>query len=316
MQVTEMVSRMHEEYTSDDCVQLMLSYIDYLIFFGNNDLMYFKNYTETEPSLYNGYVNEYLKDKRRKSFPYHNIEEHIDRVFFNKLTFANQILDYERPYIKVADKIISQVVPYHDSEGSYIHTKILNGEFGKTKCYDITRSEIENYSKIGSFSDKEDKEYQECFIFNLEGSVYGNRIASEEEWINQEKDRLRRVIKNDDRYGPITKFELTNAIDNLDEIAPFDISPRLMLKFKSNGEIDIDLFQIKYVRRGVYKLFISTAKPRMETLSSIKEKLQESKIQKLREPRISYFLNPDIPRNEVKEAKQYAKERRVECQKN
>lgn len=40
----EIVQKMHNHYVKDDYIQIMIGYRDYLLLFGNNDLMYFKNF--------------------------------------------------------------------------------------------------------------------------------------------------------------------------------------------------------------------------------------------------------------------------------
>lgn len=39
----EIVAKMHRHSVKDDYIQIMLAYRNYLLLFGNNDLMYFKN---------------------------------------------------------------------------------------------------------------------------------------------------------------------------------------------------------------------------------------------------------------------------------
>ena len=50
----EIVAKMHRHFVKDDYIQIMLAYRNYLLLFGNNDLMYFKNFIEDHPSIAEG----------------------------------------------------------------------------------------------------------------------------------------------------------------------------------------------------------------------------------------------------------------------
>ena len=58
----EMVEKMHSHYVADNYIQIMLAYRNYLILFGNSDLMYFKNFIESNPSIREGSRNVYLEN--------------------------------------------------------------------------------------------------------------------------------------------------------------------------------------------------------------------------------------------------------------
>ena len=113
----EMVAKMHSHYVADDYIQIMLAYRDYLLLFGNNDLMYFKNFIASHPSIREGSKNVYLDDERKNNFPYSQIPEHIERVLlFRKLNFVNQILDFEKPYIRINDGFITKMTAFKDGD--------------------------------------------------------------------------------------------------------------------------------------------------------------------------------------------------------
>ena len=61
----EFVGRINSHYVADDCIQIMLAYRNYLLLFGNNSLMYYRNYNDTNPLTRNSSVNDYLDDERK-----------------------------------------------------------------------------------------------------------------------------------------------------------------------------------------------------------------------------------------------------------
>ena len=144
----EMVEKMHSHYVADDYIQIMLAYHNYLLLFGNNDLMYFRNFIESHPSISEGSRNVYLDDERKNNFPYSQIPEHIERVLlFRKLNFVNQILDFEKPYIRINDGFITKMTAFKDGDEAIVHTKILNGKLCDKRTKRITREELETYLK-------------------------------------------------------------------------------------------------------------------------------------------------------------------------
>lgn len=300
----EIVQKMHSHYVKYDYIQIMLAYRDYLVFFGNKDLMYFKNYFEKSPSLFEGNVNAYLNDERKEDFPYSQIPEHIERVLlFRKMNFVNQILDFEKPYIRINDGLITKMTAYKDGDEAIVHTKILNRKLYNHRTKEITREEIENYLKTGSLKQLDEEEFEDVSIFDMNGRLYNSRLESEQIWIDQEKERLTRIISESSEYRESTKIELQRAIAKLDEIEPFTLTQKAMIKFKANGEIKIDCFAIKYEERGKYKIIIANLPVTMESLAMIKSKSELPVIKTLKEPKISLSLNPNVTKEQLQEEK-------------
>ena len=298
----EMVAKMHSHYVADDYIQIMLAYRDYLLLFGNNDLMYFRNFIESHPSISEGSRNVYLDDERKKNFPYSQIPEHIERVLlFRKLKFVNQILDFEKPYIRINDGFITKITAFKDGDEAIVHTKILNGKLCDEKTKTITREELETYLKTGSLEQLDENEYEDTSIFDMNGKLYNPRLELEQKWIDEEKERLSRIIDESDRYKESTKNELQRAISTLDDISPFVLTPKIMIKFKQNGEVKIDAFVVKYLERGKYKIALADLPVTMESLSMIKSKAELPVIKTMKEPKISLSLNPNVTKEQLQE---------------
>lgn len=298
----EMVAKMHSHYVADDYIQIMLAYRDYLLLFGNNDLMYFKNFIESHPSIREGSKNVYLDDERKNIFPYSQIPEHIERVLlFRKLNFVNQILDFEKPYIRINDGFITKMTAFKDGDEAIVHTKILNGKLCDKRTKTITREELETYLKTGSLEQLDENEYEDTSIFDMNGVLYNSSLELEQIWIDEEKQRLSRIINESDRYIERTKIELQRAISTLDDISPFVLTQLIMIKFKQNGEIKIDAFVIKYLERGKYEIALADLPVTMESLSMIKSKVELPVIKTIKEPKISRSLNPNVTKEQLQE---------------
>lgn len=298
----EMVEKMHSHYVADDYIQIMLAYHNYLLLFGNNDLMYFRNFIESHPSISEGSRNVYLDDERKNNFPYSQIPEHIERVLlFRKLNFVNQILDFEKPYIRINDGFITKITAFKDGDEAIVHTKILNGKLCDEKTKIITREELETYLKTGSLEQLDENEYEDTSIFDMNGKLYNPRLELEQKWIDEEKERLSRIIDESDRYKESTKNELQRAISTLDDISPFVLTPKIMIKFKQNGEVKIDAFVVKYLERGKYEIALADLPVTMESLSMIKSKAELPVIKTMKEPKISLSLNPNVTKEQLQE---------------
>ena len=298
----EMVVKMHSHYVADDYIQIMLAYHNYLLLFGNNDLMYFRNFIESHPSISEGSRNVYLDDERKNNFPYSQIPEHIERVLlFRKLNFVNQILDFEKPYIRINDGFITKITAFKDGDEAIVHTKILNGKLCDEKTKTITREELETYLKTGSLEQLDENEYEDTSIFDMNGKLYNPRLELEQKWIDEEKERLSRIIDESDRYKESTKNELQRAISTLDDISPFVLTPTIMIKFKQNSEVKIDAFVVKYLERGKYEIALADLPVTMESLSMIKSKAELPVIKTMKEPKISLSLNPNVTKEQLQE---------------
>lgn len=298
----EMVAKMHSHYVADDYIQIMLAYQNYLLLFGNNDLMYFKNFIESHPSIREGSRNVYLEDERKNNFPYSQIPEHIERVLlFRKLNFVNQILDFEKPYIRINDGFITKMTAFKDGDEAVVHTKILNGKLCDKRTKTITREELETYLKTGSLEQLDENEYEDTSIFDMNGVLYNSRLELEQKWIDKEKERLSRIIDENNRYKESTKNELQRAISTLDDISPFVLTQKIMIKFKQNGEMKIDAFVVKYLERGKYEIALADLPVTMESLSMIKSKAELPVIKTIKEPKISLSLNPNVTKEQLQE---------------
>ena len=297
--ISEAVVKVDKNCIADDHIQIMIGYRNYLLLFGNNDLMYFKHFKDSHHSMSKDYINIYFEDERRNKFPYSQIPEHIGRgYFFRKYNFTNQILDFEKPYIVIFDGTIRKMTAFKDGDDAIIHHK-LYFELCNKRTGTITREELETYLKTGSLDQLDENQYEETTIFDMNGKLYNPEIELEQKWIEKEKEELLRMIDESIMYQEREKEELQRAISTLDDISPFFLFQRMMIKFKPNGEVKIDAFNIKYLEKGKYQITLEDIPMTMENLSTIKSKFELSTIPTMKPTKISLLLNPNVTKEQV-----------------
>ena len=294
----EWAQRIPSWYVQEEYIQIMLTYQNNLLFFGNQNLINWRYLIEADIET----GNTYLEDERRKHFPYSSIPEHKEKRFpFMKINFANQILDFEKPYIKVYNRMILQMTAFKDGTNAILHYKTLNEKAYNHRAATITREELELYLKTGFMKELEEEEFESIILFGMDGSIYSTQIESEEDWLEQEKVRLIRKIKSNREYNERTKIELQQAITLLEDCAPFRLTTNGMIKFKANGEMKIDYFNINYEQKGKYKIEMVNLPITIESLSRIKSQI--STIKMSREPIINLRLNPHVTKEQLQEEK-------------
>ena len=115
----EIVQRIQSHYVGDDCIQIMFPYQDTLTILNQDGMLY---HHKPGSSVY---VNKYLEDERRKQFPYSNIPTHFSRVKFKKVAYTNQLLDFEKPYIRIGDGYFSESFVIKDNNQALLISSIM-----------------------------------------------------------------------------------------------------------------------------------------------------------------------------------------------
>ena len=180
----EVVKRVHNEYVKYDCVQLMLGYENYAQIYGNGELM-FNHYllkdiycTEVDTAHYNideinKYVNAYLSDERRTQFPFSSTPYHVEKKgLFRKINFTNQIFDYDKPYVRVSDGIITRMTAYKDGNSAIVDASVIDNEGFITKRFTISKTDFEQYLRTGTLAGYDNNNYKNIRIFDRNGGLY------------------------------------------------------------------------------------------------------------------------------------------------
>lgn len=136
------------------------------------------------------------------------------------MIFVNQILDFEKPYIRINDGCINKITVFKDGEDAIVHAKILN-KFNNKRTKTISRKELELYLKTGALEQLDEEKYESITIFDMNGKLYNSELESEQEAIDKRKEKLLGFAEENDNLNESVKSELKGAIFILDEISPF-----------------------------------------------------------------------------------------------
>lgn len=295
----EKIYKMHNCFVDYDCIQMFLGYENYVLLFGNNDLMYYNNLIDNNSFKTQKYKNVYLVEPRSTSFPYSSIPEHKERFsLFRTGMFANQILEYNKPYVQISDKILIKRVAYKENGDSFIYSDILNGQNELEKTFIINRKQLQRYFYTGMLENYDDNEYNNKYIISSNGVILKNNLISEQaeqKLIDFDKKQLSILLEQFEYDDIRIKNSLLRAINEMSDIEPLTIADNnYMVKLKDNGDILIDNFIINYLERNKYEIIISKIPVNVETLEIIKSRIDLSKAKTILAPKIKRSLNPDI----------------------
>ena len=300
------VSRIPSHYTSNDCVQVMIGYKDYITMFNKEGVLY--HYSPED--VIN--VNKYLSDDRRFGFPYHDIPEHVERRLLGKYNFANQLLNYEEPYITVSGNSIIESMAILDKYEALVVNNVLPI---KRHIITVDRAGLDNLFK------KDDDTY----ILRIDGSAinedYSFDIATEDDVVSWSKEILREDFLNyhdlsiyDLKCSTFTKDWIKKNIDgiidniSIDTISkvPLDVLDGLAIVKIKNGIITAQVVdEVIFLGQNQYKVVIREL-PMMDKNISI-DSLRMVNVSKVKEPNISKWLNPNIEPELIKENKRLVK---------
>ena len=315
----EIVRKINSHYVRDDCVQVMIPYKKCITVVDESGIMY---HAKNGSSLY---INKYLKDDRKYWFPYSNIPVHYSKLgMFNKCWYTNQILDFEKPYIRILDGKIIESFVVKDTDGALIINKNLSGN---KRSEFMSREDLEIFLGNSNLCSKDT-----YFIF-LDGSVmsvmldenyeiaHGYEITSEDIIFEYVKERLEKNVADLKKYinenprstvgsyfcdNPYFLKFVEKQVNNFNDIDfPVGINPNNVpfLMVNTNGDnISIHKISIYFIGHDKYRVDIVDIPIFKYTLEQLK---YVSKIGVMREPKIPLRLNPGV----TKEDKNLAKKR-------
>lgn len=304
----EIVQRIQSHYVGDDCIQIMFPYQDTLTIVNQDGMLY---HHKPGSSIY---INKYLEDERRKQFPYSNIPTHFLKVRFRKIAYTNQLLDFEKPYIRIGDGYFSESFVIKDNNQALLINSIMKPD---------THIEHMTYDELLKYVGKHDTDEQVYYVY-LSGALPSNNeelFPTEERIHSYIKEQLSKNIRDFEkesenaesyvgsylRKNPMFLDYVNNSIRRID-FSSMDFNIRInesMLVVRiSKGNITIQGVEAMFVRENDYKVNIydiPVTKYSLEQLNYV------PKINIAREPRIPLRLNPGVTRQDVKEAKQMVK---------
>lgn len=303
-QKNEFAKRIHSEFVGDGFAQLMIGYQNFAQIYGNNKLMYYHyllsniKTDENETAVINiedmqRYVNDYVTDPRSTDFPYSNVPYHVERTgLFKKCNFANQIMDFNKPYIQVIDNFISKITIYKDDDDAIVHIVCLNNVYSIPRKLIVSKNELEEYFKTGSLSGFDNGKYNSVQIFDLNGGLYNIELRSKEFYTQRTNKDLTSYLNIYDADENRYKTKLEKIVkENGDSLEYCVLSNKRMIKFGDNGDINMDIFGVRYVGNDNYLITIANVPLDIEELSNIKKRFGEEKLEYLKHPIVKSLKN-------------------------
>ena len=308
--INEFVQKIKSHYVGNDCVQVMIPYQNALTIVSPDGMLY---HHTPESRIY---INKYLEDERRKQFPYSNIPTHYSRILFKKFAYTNQILDFDKPYIRIGNGFWLESYAVKDNNQALLVSSIKQPtEYIKHMTYDELLKFIGNSSNNNK---------EEIYYVSLSGGIPINNqevIPSKEEIHKYIKESLSKNVQAfkreiEDPESSVGRYLRDNpwfieyaekSFKNIDYSAidfNFKVNESMLIIRINNGNITIKGVEIVFVKEDDYKVNIydiPVTKYSLEQLKSV------PKINITREPRIPLRLNPGVNKNDIKEAKQMVK---------
>lgn len=295
----EYVQRIKNNYVCDDCIQIMIPHLGDTISILNSDGMTY--HVEPNSSFF---VDKYVSDPRKEQFPYSQISTHREVLKGKKVEFINQLYDFNRVYIIIADNEIREYFVVKDGEEALMVTKHIIPNYEQSQI--LNRAQFEELFKIANGG-----------IFYLDGRGGANGLTnfslpSNERILNWYKEQLIEEKKEEQRYYEISgNNELTNyfyrSIEKLTiEDVPSDIifcEGLILVSVEEGKKIkSIKGINAKYMGPDKFIVEIYDFPITIYNLEHLQH-LEQINSRKTLEPKFSRILNKKVNKEEVKKAK-------------
>lgn len=291
----EFIQRIEGHYVGEDCIQIMIPhYLNSPITILNSDGMTY-HYKPNSPL----FINKYTEDERKEQFPYSQIPSHQGKVRGKKLEYVNQILDFDRVYIEIADNIVKESYVIKDGKEALLATKYIEPK--KEKIDYINREKATEF--LNTFVGK---------MYSYEGCLWQTFPLPTEEYILKwYKDQLmgRRKLEMKSVYSEENKTISEFLNKKINELTINDVPDNITIVDNiiipniDNGEIQsVKSIVIKFMGADNYKIETYDFPITFYSLDHMKTLEHTNKL-KTSEPRIARRLNKSIEREEIKKAK-------------
>lgn len=307
------IRRVKSCYVQEDCIQYMTAYYNALTILSQEGIMYHGK----ENSSY--YIHSYLEDERREQFPYSNIPKHYQKanLFTKKCCCANQIFEFEKPYIRIQDGcIIENFVVKDGKEALLMHNYMESKEHIKHMTHDELLKLVEKkdpneqiyYVNLdGSIRLEEELYPTEKEIYNHIQNLFQKNLKDFREHQQKSSDAVAGYLK----LHPYFLNYIEESIKHLDlSLINFDIDITLnnhatLLVIRVSGEdIMIQGIKVTFIKKDDFKVNIYDIPVNKYTLEQLK---YSSEIINAPHPKIPLKLNPGISKEEINQAKQMVK---------
>jgi hypothetical protein len=261
----EFVQKIDNKYVSADCIQIMIAHCRDMISILNSDGM---TYHYVPNSFL--YTNKYASDPRRKQFPYSDSLTHRERVHLRKVEFVNQIFDFGRVYLVIADGFVREHFVIKDGDDTLMTTKYLLPELGKTQF--LKTSEVEDLIKNSH-----------CGAFDYEGGCVQNLLPLEENILENYRQRLINAGNE----------SLARKIDIQDVPSNYYRNNLILVSKGDDGEINsVKYVDISFINPNYFQV-ISYECPVTKYTQGYAEYLRQISLREIREPKLKKTLRPN-----------------------
>lgn len=307
---TEFIGRINSVYVGDDCVQIMIGhYLNHTITILNSNGITF--HYKLNSSFY---LNQYTSDDRREQFPYSQIPIHTTRVGFKKIECINQLMDFNRVYIEIADGVVKEHFVVKDGKEALMATK-----------YIVPKEQLPIYMKREEIVELLNNDNISKFSFD------GGRLNAKSELLPTEESilefykellsakRKREYDDYKDKYVDTsvskklsTEYFFQRSLEKLtiDDVPNMDILDDCILVSVVDNEIkNVSAIVVKFMGPDNYKVINYNFPITIYDLEYMK-KLEQTNSINISEPKVSRFLNKTIKKDEIQKAKKLVLERK------
>jgi len=296
----EFVSRIKSHYVGEDCIQIMTGYIGGMIITSPKETIF-------HDQDGHDYVHKYVEDERRKQFPYSNIPVHNRRLWGLKWKFANQLLDFDTPYLRMSSEGVAESYAVKDGKQALLVNKAFFRANDIETRY-LTRKELEEF-----FTHPEGENEKQYIM--LDNRISGTLLMPREEvlveWYKERaRSKLLDMVNNADYSSPTNYRTFDKLINNatIEDIPEdFAIARDIIMINTDNENITMRKTAITFMDPDRYRVDIYSAPITKYTLEQLKG---WTKIYESREPKIRPRINPNIKSSEIADAKRMIKEKK------
>lgn len=248
------------------------------------------------------FINKYISDERKEQFPYSQTPTHNRIVRGKTKEYINQLFDFNRVYIEIADGMIKEDYVIKDGDEALLVTKYILPNQESTRFGN--REEVErliNSSNGGIYS--QDGGYWQLLS-----------LPSNESILDSYKEHIIKKRKNELNYydGNGTDKDLTEYFyKSVDKMTIEDVpegitvvNDAILVSVKKNEIESIKGITVKFYGADSYMVEFYDFPITIYSLNDMKQ-LEQTNSRKTPEPKFPRFLNPKIDSEYIKKEKKH-----------
>ncbi len=294
----EIIRKVNKYYVGDDCVQVMTGYRGCMLLLGPDQILY-------HDQANCDYINKYLDDERRTQFPYSNIPYHYQRNGFKKVKYVNQLIDFDKPYLKLSNNGMVEIYAIKDRDSAFVVSKICMHDEEQELL--LSRAEIEDYFALTENRDQ---------LIIYEGQVNGGlEIPSNEDILSSYKataedeigfmlNTTTAHVTSNLSYQKYARLIESASIESVPENAKF-MADDIMIIRMQDGKMTLKNVTVRFMAPDCYKVYEQLIPLTTYTLDQIKSRITKAK--SCPEPKIPLRLNSEIAPEEIVKARRLVK---------